>query len=76
MSDLDNPPNAHILNTSVYPKGFPSEFTANGCCVICQNPDSNVYTAQLAFCFGSDKIAIRRKNGTDTWSEWKYFTAS
>lgn len=39
------------------------------------NPRTN-YSAQLAFSFEADKIAIRRKNGVDDWSDWKYFTAS
>ena len=77
MADLDNPPgDAYILNTAVSPKGLPMGFAGNGCCVICHNPSDRFYSAQLAFNFGDDKIAIRRKYGGDTWSEWKYFTAS
>ena len=30
----------------------------------------------IAFTFAVDKIAIRRKNGTENWSEWKYFNTS
>lgn len=75
ITDLNNPPNYVILNTNVNPIGLPSGLRSNGCLVIQQNSGAGKYTAQLAFSFGSDKIAIRRKSGTDSWSEWKYFTA-
>lgn len=75
VEDLNNPPRAFILNTGVKPIGLPPQLNSNGCLVIQHNPYNNLYTAQLAFSFGSDKIAIRRKSGTDSWSEWKYFTA-
>lgn len=73
VHDLDNPPAAFILNTSINPKGLP-DLGGNGCCVIQHNPGSKTYTAQLAFSFGSDKIAIRSKK-TDAWSGWAYFSA-
>ena len=73
VSDLDNPPAAFILNTDINPKGLP-ELDGNGCCVIQHNPGSKTYTAQLAFSFGCEKIAIRTKK-TDSWSAWKYFSA-
>ena len=73
VSDLDNPPAAFILNTDINPKGLP-ELDGNGCCVIQHNPGSKTYTAQLAFSFGCEKIAIRMKK-TDSWSAWKYFSA-
>ena len=72
--DLDNPPNAFILNSGINPKGLP-DLGGNGCCVIQHNPDNGgMYTAQLAFSFGSDKIAIRRKKES-SWSDWAYFLA-
>lgn len=74
VSDLDNPPSAFILNTGVNPKGLPNFDHGNGCCVIQHNPGNRIYTAQLAFSFGSDKIAIRRKKNGD-WSDWAYFLA-
>ena len=73
VSDLDNPPAAFILNTDINPKGLP-ELSSNGCCVIQHNPGSKTYTAQLAFSFGCEKIAIRTKKST-SWSNWKYFSA-
>lgn len=73
VSDLDNPPAAFILNTGINPKGLP-ELSGNGCCVIQHNPGSEKYTAQLAFSFGCEKIAIRTKKST-SWSNWKYFSA-
>lgn len=75
VDDLNNPPNYAILNTAVEPKGLPIGLMSNGCIVIQQNLGTGKYTAQLAFSFGSDKIAIRRKQDTYSWSEWKYFTA-
>ena len=73
VSDLDNPPAAFILNTDINPKGLP-KLDSNGCCVIQHNPGNEIYTAQLAFSFGCEKIAIRTKK-TDSWSAWKYFSA-
>lgn len=73
VSDLDNPPAAFILNTGINPKGLP-ELSSNGCCVIQHNPGSETYTAQLAFSFGCEKIAIRTKKSA-SWSNWKYFSA-
>ncbi len=75
VTDLDNPPNYAILNTKVNPIGLPSGLNSNGCLVIQQNLGKGNYSAQLAFSFGSDKIAIRRKYNTNNWTEWKYFTA-
>lgn len=75
VTDLNNPPNYAILNTTVNPIGLPSELMSNGCLVIQQNLGEGNYAAQLAFSFGSDKIAIRRKKNTGSWTEWKYFTA-
>lgn len=73
VSDLDNPPAAFILNTGTNPKGLP-KLDSDGCCVIQHNPGNKIYTAQLAFSFGCEKIAIRTKK-TDSWSAWKYFSA-
>lgn len=74
VMDLDDPPLAFILSTGMNPKGNPS-LGANGCIVFQQNPQNKSYNCQLAFSFGSNKLAIRRKNGGTTWSEWKYFIA-
>lgn len=74
VNDLDNPPTALILNTSADPKGFPSQLEGNGCIVIQHNFGANTYAAQLAFGFGSDKIAIRRKYDSAKWTDWKYGT--
>ena len=75
VTDLNNTPNYAILNTNVNPIGLPSGLKSNGCLVIQQNLGKGNYSAQLAFSFGSDKIAIRRKCNTNNWTEWKYFTA-
>ena len=74
VANINNPTRFTILNTGTEPIGLP-ELNSNSCLVIQHNQGIGNYTAQLAFSFGSDKIAIRRKAGTDSWSEWKYFTA-
>lgn len=76
VNDLDNPPAAFILNTSPGPKGFPSQFGGNSCIVIQQNCGDKTYSSQLAFGFGSDKIAIRNKRNGSNWTDWKYVTLS
>lgn len=75
ITDLNNPPKCPILDTKINPIGLPSGLGSNACFVIQQNLGTGNYTAQLAFSFGYDKIAIRRKNKTDSWTEWKYFKA-
>ena len=74
INDLDSPPNAIILRTAVNPVGLPEGLSSNGCIVIQQNPN-NAFNCQLAFSFGSDKIAIRRKRNNTAWTDWKYFSA-
>ena len=74
ITNLDNAPYSHILECGENPVGMPSQL-GNSCMVFQFNPQTN-YSAQLAFSFEVDKIAIRRKNGVDDWSDWKYFTAS
>lgn len=75
ITDLNNPPKCPILDTKINPIGLPSGLESNACFVIQQNLGTGNYTAQLAFSFRHDKIAIRRKSNTDSWTEWKYFTA-
>ena len=74
VTDLDNTPYSHILECGSNPTGMPSQM-GNSCMVFQFNPQAN-YSAQLAFSFGADKIAIRRKNGGDSWTDWKYFDAN
>ena len=74
INDIDNPPIAIILRTTVNPVGLPEGLGSNGCIVIQQNPN-NAFNCQLAFSFGSDKIAIRRKRNSNAWTDWKYFSA-
>ena len=76
VDNLDNPPDALMFATTPCPTGFPSGFSGNGCFVIQHNPCHQKYTAQLAFGFGSDKVAIRRKNDSEKWTEWHYVTFS
>ena len=74
INDLDNPPNAIILRTTTNPVGLPGGLGSNGCIAVQQNPN-NAFNCQLAFSFGSDKIAIRRKRNNTAWTDWKYFSA-
>ena len=76
VTDLDNPPRAYFLSTAINPTGLPDLGGANSCFVIQQNPLVGNFNAQLAFSFGLDKIAIRRKVSSTTWTTWKYFSAS
>lgn len=73
-TDLNNPPNVFLLPTSINPTGYPTGLGGNSCMVV-QYIKTN-YDVQLAFSFGSDKIAIRRKPGQSTWTEWKYLSFS
>ena len=77
VTDLNNPPNAFILNTSHNPTGEPSGIGGNGATytVLQCNPYNQNYTAQMAFTFVSDKIALRRKINS-SWTNWKYLTFS
>lgn len=71
-SNIDNMVESGIYYImSTFGGTFPSGLGGNGCVVIVATTNIN-YNAQLAFGFGSDKIAIRRRNGSTTWSEWKY----
>lgn len=74
ITDLNNPPKCPILDTKINPIGLPSGLESNACFVIQQNLGTGNYTAQLAFSFRHDKIAIRRKSNTDSWTEWKFKT--
>lgn len=48
---------------------------ANAVTVIRMKLGSSNFDAMIAFSFSADKIAIRRKGGTENWSKWKYFNA-
>lgn len=75
VDNLNDPPNAVVYLSSPSTIGFPSALGGNRCLVLYLNA-GDTYKAQLAFGFGSDKIAIRRKIHDTTWTDWKYFTAS
>lgn len=78
VNDLNNPPNAFILFTNPGDKipGYPASISGNRVLVLQCYPADTIHTAQLAFGFGADRIGIRRRRGSSTWTEWKYFTAS
>ena len=75
VKDLNNPPKTFLLNTSVNPTGFPTGLGGNGCCVIQHNFGQGSFAAQIAFGFTTDKIAIRRRNESENWTDWKYIEA-
>lgn len=52
---------------------MPSGIGGNQLCVIVACINSS-FNAQLAFSFGTDKLAMRRRNGSTTWTDWKYVT--
>ncbi|MFI3251875.1 MAG: pyocin knob domain-containing protein [bacterium] len=76
ISNLDTVSGMGIYYTTANPISFPSGLGGNGCVVINTAMSSSNYAVQLAFGFGSDKIAIRRKNGSTTWTSWRYTTLS
>lgn len=80
--EISNPGNIdNMLNSGIFVVmntgggTFPSGLGGNSCMVLVQT-DNIQYNAQLAFGFGSDKIAIRRRNGSTTWTAWKYIALS
>lgn len=56
------------------PTNYPTELGGNTVMIL--QKGWSPFMAQLAFGHGSDKIAIRQKNGSNTWTSWKYFTPS
>ena len=78
VKDLDNPPNAFILQTNPDAgiPGFPTGIGGNTALVIQLFPGRDTFAAQLAVGFRHDRLAIRRKYDSPNWSAWKYFTAS
>lgn len=74
-ADLNNPPKAFILQSAPNPAGFPSKLGGNSCIVLQLFPGRADYSAQLAFGFGSEYLAFRRKqaghNGGE-WTNWNY----
>lgn len=73
--DLNNPPAYNIFLARATSYNLPA---IGGNSVICfqQFIDNENYNALLCFGFGSDKIAIKRKNNSSEWTAWKYITFS
>ena len=78
VTDLNNPPNAFIIQIIADTRipGYPSNLDGNTVLALQLYPGRDIYSAQLAFSFDMDKMAIRRKSGSATWTDWKYFSAS
>jgi hypothetical protein len=62
------------LENSALPSNYPTGLAGNGVLII--QKGANKYMVQLAISHGSDNIAIRRRNGSTTWTDWKYFKPS
>ena len=63
-------------NTSANANTPYSYMLGNQCTVINVNRNGTDYGAQYAFGFGSRRIAVRSKLGSNTWSEWQGITAA
>lgn len=75
--DLDNPPKKMIFSAMAGSTNLPNGLGgANAVTVIQMNLGDGNFDSMIAFTFAVDKIAIRRKNGTKNWSEWKYFNTA
>lgn len=75
--NIDDPPlaiilQAHLNNTL---GTLPTEIGGTVFLILQSNPTIRYkqYNSQLAFGFGGDKIAFRRRSGGG-WTEWKYLT--
>ena len=74
--DLNNPPERMIFSATVGSTNLPENLgDANAVTVIRMKLGPGNFDSMIVFSFATDRIAIRRKNGTENWSEWKYFTA-
>lgn len=74
--DLDNPPEKMIFSAMAGSTNLPDDLGgANAVTVIRMKLGSSNFDAMIAFSFSADRIAIRRKGGTENWSKWKYFNA-
>ena len=75
---LSNINEATAVITFVAPgaTNYPSGVGGNSGLLITYVAANPKYAAQLFMGFGYDKLAIRRKNNSETWSSWAYFTAS
>lgn len=76
VSDFNITPD---MNCSFYTTpgciNFPSLFRQNTCLGI-QYYAGSQWKCQIAICFSRDAIAIRRKESSETWTEWRYIEAS
>lgn len=74
--DLDNPPSYSIFQAIAGSTNLPPELGGNAAFVLQLVTENILYGAMIVFGFGSDKIAIKRKNASEQWSEWRYFSAT
>lgn len=74
--DLDNPPSYSIFQAIAGSTNLPTELRGNAAFVLQLATENILYGAMIVFGFGSDKIAIKRKNASEQWSEWRYFSAT
>ena len=71
--DLNDPPNYYIFKANSGSTNIPINM-GNQFLVFRVVMDNNMYDAMLAIGFGSNKIALNRKNGSSTWGGWEYVT--
>ncbi len=74
--DLDNPPSYSIFQAIAGSTNLPPELGGNAAFVLQLVTENILYGAMIVFGFGSDKIAIKRKNASEQWSEWRYFSVT
>ena len=74
--DLDNPPSYSIFQEIAGSTNLPPELGGNAAFVLQLVTENILYGAMIVFGFGSDKIAIKRKNASEQWSEWRYFSVT
>lgn len=74
---MDNPPEHNIFFAMSGSTNIPTGLISNACFVLQFAAGVNKnYCAQLAFSFGKDMLAIRRKSNSTVWESWKYITFS
>lgn len=72
--DFDNPKDGiyYAVTTTSY-TGTPPALSANGFIIISRGMSAGaLYGVCIAFAFGADKMAIRRKHNSNVATEWKY----
>lgn len=75
ICDLNNPPKYHVFIAKAGSTNLP-DLGVNAVMCFQLLTGNQLYSALLCFGFGSDKIAIKRKSNSTTWTNWAYVTLS